>query len=174
MNRPDTGGGRILEFVSAAPRYCVGALMIVVTILVNVEVALRFFLDLPLDALSEIVLLLFPWLSMVGAAVAFDTVGANVALHLLGGHLTARARARMAVFVSFTALGFGVFLIFQGTNYALMTRNELTNTLEISRSWDIVAFPICGALIVAYSLRSIWMLLRRKVDTSPDVASSQF
>lgn len=174
MKRPGAGGARILGLLLSAPRYCVGALMIAITILVNVEVALRFFLDLPLDALSGMVLLLFPWLSLMGAAVAFDTIGVNVALHMLGGHLTARARTRMAVFVSVTTLGFGVFLILQGTNYALMTRNEITNTLEISRSWDIVAFPISGALIVAYSLRSIWRLVRRKVASSPDGASIQF
>lgn len=148
--------------------------MIVVTLLVNVEVALRFFVNLPLDGLSEVVLLLFPWLSLLGAAVAFDTIGANVALHLFDGHLTERAKARIEVFVGLATLGFGVFLIFQGINFSLMTRGEITNTLEISRSWEIFAFPVSGVLIVAYSLRSIWTLLRRKSDTRADIVPNRF
>ncbi len=148
--------------------------MIVVTLLVNVEVALRFFLDFPLDALSEVVLLLFPWLSLLGAAVAFETKGANVALHLLDGRLTERSKARIELFVSVATLGFAVFLILQGINYAIMTRSEGTNTLEISRSWEILAFPISGALLVAYCLRSIIALVRRTSNRRPDIAPIQF
>jgi TRAP-type C4-dicarboxylate transport system permease small subunit len=162
MNPVAGGARRGRDLVAAVPRYLVGALMVVITLLVNIEVALRFFVNLPLDGLSELVLLLFPWLSLVGAAVAFDTLGANVAIHLLGGHLSQRARDRIGMVVGAATTGFGVFLIVHGTGYALMTRTELTNTLEISRSWDIVAFPVSGALIVLYSLRTIWRLVHRQ------------
>ena len=171
---PGAGETPRRDLISAVPRYCVGALMIVVTLLVNVEVALRFFVDLPLDALSEIVLLLFPWLSLIGAAVAFDTIGANVAVHLLSNFVSARTRSRMGIVVGVATLGFGVFLIVNGSRYAMMTRSELTNTLEISRSWDIVAFPVAGALIVLYSLRTIVRLVRRRRDGDPVVVSNQF
>lgn len=125
--------------------------MIAITILINVEVGLRFFINLPLDAISEIVLLLFPWLTLIGAAVAFNTDGANVGLHLLDAHLTERSRIRLRLFVSLAVLCFGVFFIWQGINYATMTRGELSNVLEFSRSWEISAFPVSGLLIVAYS-----------------------
>ena len=161
MNPDGDGAGRNRDPVAAVPRYVVGALMIVITLLVNIEVALRFFVNLPLDSLSELVLLLFPWLSLIGAAVAFDTIGANVAIHLLGDHLSKRAHDRLGVAIGAATLGFGLFLIVYGTGYALMTRSELTNTLEISRSWDIVAFPVSGTLIILYSLRTIWRLVRR-------------
>ena len=148
--------------------------MIIVTLLVNVEVVLRFFLSLPLDGLSEVVLLLFPWLSLMGAAVAFDTNDANVALHLLDGRLSERAKARIEVFVGLTALAFGLFLILQGANYAMMTRGETSNTLEISRSWEIFAFPVSGLLIIAYSLRSIWMRIRGRGETPPTPTRNEF
>ena len=164
---------RALKALSSVPRYCVGALMIVVTILVNVEVALRFFVNLPLDALSEIVLLLFPWLSLLGAAVAFDTVGANVALHIVDDYLTERGRVRVDTFVSLATLGFGIFLIVQGVNYTALTRGEVSNTLEISRSWEILAFPVSGALIIAYSVWAIWTRVWSKSAARAAVVSDQ-
>jgi TRAP-type C4-dicarboxylate transport system permease small subunit len=156
------------------PRYCVGALMIVVTLLVNVEVALRFFVNLPLDALSEVVLLLFPWLSLVGAAVAFDTIGANVAIHLLSTFVSKRAQARMGAVVGMATLGFGIFLIVNGSRYAMMTQTELTNTLEISRSWEILAFPVSGLLIALFSVRTIARALRRPRAGDANAVSNQF
>jgi len=156
------------------PRFFVGALMIVIMLLVNVEVVLRFFLNFPLDWVSEVVLSLFPWLSMLGAAVAFNTFGANIALHIFDGHLSEKAKSRIGVFVNTATLFFGVFLILFGFSYMLLTSGEVTNTLEISRSWEILAFPISGVLIVAYSMGSIWTLLHPSPNSGTDVLPQQF
>ena len=161
---------RALKLASSVPRYAVGALMIVVTLLINAEVGLRFFVNLPLDSISEIVLLLFPWLTLIGAAVAFNTDGANVALHLLDEHLGERSRLRIRMLVAVATLAFGVFFIWQGINYATMTRGELSNVLEISRSWEIFAFPVSGVLMAAYSLRTIVQLVGALVRMPPGLA----
>lgn len=134
--------------------------MLVMTLLVNVEVGFRFLLNLPLDAISEIVLLFFPWLSLMGAAVAVNTEGANVALHLFRGRLSERSRTVFRAFVHLATLGFGIFLIVQGLNYSEMTLGELSNVLSISRSWEIAAFPVSGLFIVAYSAWGMWKLFR--------------
>jgi TRAP-type C4-dicarboxylate transport system permease small subunit len=160
----------ILQLISAAPRYAIGALMIVIAILINIEVALRFFFNLPIDALSEIILLLFPWLSLLGAAVALDTVGANVTLQLLDPYLSNRARAAIRAFVGLAAFGFSTFLIMQGWNYAQMTSGELTNVLGISMTWDTAAFPIAGVLFSIYSLWLVAKALRRSKKSPPGAA----
>lgn len=157
----------------SAPRYVVGAIMIAVVALVNVEVALRFALNLPLDAISEIVLLLFPWLSLLGAAVAVGT-GAHMALHLLDGRLTNRSKIAIRVFVDVAILVFGAFLIVQGINYVLLRQGEVTNVLTLSRSWEVLAFPVSGALIIAYTLRSLATLARRKAAAPAGAEPAQF
>ena len=141
--------------LAAVPRYVVGALLIVVTFLVNVEVALRFLLNLPLDAISEVVLLLFPWLSLLGAAVAITVEGANVALHLFSGRLSSGWRKAMRALISTAAAVFGSFMIVQGLRYTEMTSGELSNVLEIPRSWEIGAFPVAGVLFFIYSVQML-------------------
>lgn len=168
------GHMRPLRLILSAPRYAVGTLMIVIAMLINIEVVLRFFFNLPIGALSEIILLLFPWLALLGAAVAVDTVGANVTLHLLDPHLSSRSRTIIRAFVGLAAFGFSTFLIVQGVNYAEMTGGELTNVLGISMSWDTAAFPVSGALFAVYSLTSILKLLRHREANPPEVAPQPF
>lgn len=134
--------------------------MIVITLLINVEVVLRFFFDLPLDAISEIVLILFPWLTLLGAAVAIKTDGANVTLYLIERFLSDRQRRILRALVGLAISGFGLFLIVQGGRYTQMAHGELTNVLSISRSWEILPFPISGALFILYSLR-VFVMPRR-------------
>ncbi len=151
----------------AAPRYIVGGLMIVITVLVNVEVGFRFLLNLPLDGVSEVVILLFPWLTLLGASVALNTPGANVGLHLLGARLSERSMVRIRGLVGLVTFAFGVFMMVQGSRYVAMTRGELSNVLEISRSWEILAFPVAGFLFCAYSLVPLVRMFRRAPLSEP-------
>ena len=143
----------------AAPRYLVGILMITVTLLINAEIFLRFFINLPLDGVSEIVLALFPWLSLLGAAVAIGVPGAHVALHLLEGRIPQRAKVLISVLINVATIAFGLFLIVQGTNYAAMTSGEISNVLEIPRPWEIYPFIVAGALFGVSSLIAIVKLV---------------
>lgn len=153
--------GAICDLLVVVPRYLVGIIMIIVTVLINIEVVLRFFFNLPLDAVSELILLLFPWMSLLGAAVALETVGANVTLSMLDSRLSKRGKMWLHVFVSLSAFVFSTFMVTQGMNYATMTSDELTNVLAISMSWDTAAFPVAGVLFAIYSLYSIVKTLRR-------------
>lgn len=170
--KQDIDGLQTVHLISSVPRYVVGVLIVVIVILINVEVVLRYFFNLPIGALSEIILLLFPWLSLLGAAVALETVGANVTLQLFESRLGKLARTVIRLFVGLAALVFGIFLILQGTNYAEMTAGEVTNVLGVSMSWDTAAFPIAGVLFVTYSFWAIVRLLRRAGKDRPDVTSA--
>ena len=167
------GGSPVLDFGWSAPRYAVGALMIAIVLMVNIEVGLRFGLNLPLDAISEVVLLLFPWLSLLGAAVAVGT-GAHMSFRLLDGRLAGRSKAALEALVSVATVAFGIFLIVQGINYATMRYGEVTNVLGISRSWEVLAFPVSGVLVVAYSVKSALTRSRPKKAVSSDAAMEQF
>jgi TRAP-type C4-dicarboxylate transport system permease small subunit len=159
--------GHPIGIITSIPRYIIGVLVVVIVLLINVEVVLRYFFNLPIGSLSEIILLLFPWLSLLGAAVALDTEGANVTLQLLDPHLGRRGKGVVRAFVSLSAFALALFLMLEGIDYAEMTSGELTNVLEISMSWDTVAFPVAGALFAAYSLSSIVRLLRRPEASPP-------
>ena len=157
---PRTAGATL----TGLARYVVGALLIVVTLLVNVEVALRFVINLPLDAISEVVLLLFPWLTMLGAAVALTVDGANVGLHLFSGRASPAWRRAIRIFTALAAAAFGIFLIVQGLQYTRLTSGELSNVLEIPRAWEIGAFPVAGVLFILYSAR----MVMRPTAPAPD------
>src|SRR4051812_33392991 len=90
----------------AAPRYLVGALVIVITLLVNAEIFLRFFVNLPLGRVGEVVLALFPWLSLVGGGVGLTIPGAHVALPFLNPPMSRRKRGFVDVLINLSAAAF--------------------------------------------------------------------
>ena len=161
MRRTSCSPGAAL---AAVPRYIVGALLIVITLLVNVEVALRFVINLPLDAISEIVLLLFPWLTMLGAAVALTVEGTNVGLHLFSARVTPPLRKALRIVTCVGAASFGVFMIVEGLHYTQMTGSELSHVLQIPRAWETAVFPVSGLLFLIYSVRMLLPLRKGARD----------
>jgi TRAP-type C4-dicarboxylate transport system permease small subunit len=135
----------------AVGRTVVGVLMLVLVAIISAEVILRFFFDVPLASVSEVAVLVFVWLSMLGAAVAVP-LGAHMAIN----PLTKRLSSRGAIYLGWAARGviliLGAILAVSGYEHTSTVFNEALPVTGLSSAWEVAAFPICGALIVIFTL----------------------
>lgn len=156
---PDEGG-KLTNSVVGAVRMLLGILMLGLVGLISVEVVLRYFLNLPLDSVTEIASFLFVWLVMLGAAAAVP-LGAHMAIHplhkLAGPVVTVGVRAVTTI----AALAFGAFLALSGYEFTTSLSDATLPVTGISSIWEAAAFPASGALMVIFTLLGAGQDIRR-------------
>ncbi|MDE2364492.1 MAG: TRAP transporter large permease subunit [Hyphomicrobiales bacterium] len=144
--------GRIVETLA-------GLLVLVETLVLFVGVFSRYVLRNPFVWSDELASILFLWLAMLGAVVAYRR-----SEHMRMSALFARMGARGRMF--FEALALVVGLVFvagvlqPALDYALEEMAITTPALEISNAWRAAALPIGLTLILVIGLLRIGRLYR--------------
>src|SRR5215208_4941794 len=107
---------------------------------------------------DEIARACFVWVVFLGAAVGVKR-GAHFGLHLLVDTLPDAAR-RLAAFVTpLVIITFSSVLVVQGLAFLEFGRFQQLPVMGISKAWIYAAMPIGGALMIIYSLQSLWRLV---------------
>lgn len=146
---PAVGGG--LKRLVGVPRVLAGALMLVLVVLISLEVTLRYFFNAPLDWIDEIAVLLFIWMSALGAAAAVPA-GVHMAVQPLANRAGPRIKAVLSCCVLAAQVAFGGFLVITGIGYARSCASQVLPVTGISVSWEAAALPALGALVVVFTL----------------------
>jgi tripartite ATP-independent transporter DctM subunit len=132
-----------------------GALVeILAAVLVAAEIAIlfggvvaRYVFDAPLVWSDELASILFLWLAMLGAAIAFRR-DEHMRMTACVGMLPAHARARLDAFATGAALAFLLLILWPACNYALEEVSITTPALQITNAWRAAALPV-GVLLMA-------------------------
>lgn len=136
-----------------------GAIMLVLVLLISLEVMLRFFFDLPIDWIVEIAVLLFIWMSMLGAAAAVPAA-AHMVLRPLSGRLGPIGGKLLASFTAAAVIAFGFFLLISGLSYMQSLSGEVMPVSGIPSEWGAADFPTAGALMIIFGLQQAFVALR--------------
>jgi tripartite ATP-independent transporter DctM subunit len=147
----DTAGRRFLGWVDRA----IGALVeIPVALLVIAEIAVlfagvvsRYVLHHPLVWSDELASILFLWLAMLGAVVAFRR-GEHMRMTALVNAATPGWRALFDVVAIAASLAFLVLIVAPSYEYAVEESFITTSALEIMNSWRAAALPV-GVVLMA-------------------------
>lgn len=131
------------------------ALMLAVVAFMNVEVLLRFFLNLPLAAVSEISTLLFFWLSMLGAALAVPA-GAHMVVQPLRNRLGRVGCRALDAISTCSLLAVGAFLLVSGAEYTASVSGEIFPVMGMSPAWQAAAFPVSGGLVIFFTIARVF------------------
>jgi len=115
-------------------------------------VVARYVFQSPIVEIDEISSLLFRWLAMLGAVLAFRT-GAHMRMTALVDRLKPRAQALFARLAMAVALVFLVLILSAGTEAALDERDVTMTATGISNAWNVLALPVGAALMLA-----LWFL----------------
>ena len=108
---------------------------------------------------DEIARACFVWVVFLGAAVGVKR-GTHFGLHLLVDKLPDRAR-RLAAFVTpLTIIVFSCVLVVQGLAFIEFGRFQQLPVMGISKVWVYAAMPVGGALMIVYSVQSLWRASR--------------
>jgi TRAP-type C4-dicarboxylate transport system permease small subunit len=154
------GGGKVAEGAVTGIRLLLGILMLALVGLISVEVILRYFLNLPLDSVTEVASFLFVWLAMLGAAAAVP-LGAHMAVHPLRRYAGRIATTSVYAVTTIAALAFGAFLTLSGYRFTTSLSGETLPVTGVSSTWEAAAFPTGGALMLVFTLLGAGRDLRR-------------
>ena len=145
----------------------IAALLVVVEVVVLLAgVASRYLFHSPLVWTDELASLLFLWLAMLGAVVAFRR-GEHMRMTALVGNARASRREFLDIFAVVAALAFLLGIAWFAYEFAAGEVIVTTPALGISNAWRASALPIgCVLMIVVGVLR-----LARTVRWRPLVAS---
>lgn len=125
--------------------------MIALVVLISLEVTLRFFFNAPLDWIGEVAILLFIWMSLLGAAAAVPA-GAHMALTPLAGRVPSSTARALELFITASIVAFGIFLLISGIQYVGSVSNQVKTVTRIPMSWEAAALPVAGAWIIIFAL----------------------
>jgi tripartite ATP-independent transporter DctM subunit len=141
------------------------ALLVVVEIaILSAGVFTRYVLGNPLVWSDELATIVFLWLAMLGAVVAYRR-GEHIALSVLVRRSSERVRAVLEAIASVVAAIFVIELIPATLKFFQQERIDLTPALNIPRSYEVLAIIVCLSLILI-------MALLRLSEQDPKVVAS--
>jgi len=141
------------------------ALLVVVEIaILSAGVFTRYVLGNPLVWSDELATIVFLWLAMLGAVVAYRR-GEHIALSVLVRRSSERVRAVLEAIASVVAAIFVIELIPATLKFFQQEQIDLTPALNIPRSYEVLAIIVCLSLILI-------MALLRLSEQDPKVVAS--
>ena len=125
-------------------------LLLAITLLLLAGVVSRFVFDAPITWIDELVSILFLWLAVLGAALAFQRVE-HMRMAALVARLSPRGQ-RVAAAVSLVAcLGLLAALMPPAIDYASDEGFMTTPNLDLPGSWRAAALPVGLGIMLAFS-----------------------
>ena len=144
----------------------VAALLAAMVLNVLWQVFTRFALGKPSSHTEELARYLMIWLTLLGAAYGVGS-RAHLAVDLLAGRLTARARRLLEATIEVMVLLFAVGVLVGGGSRLVAITLSLGQTsaaLHVPLGWVYLAIPVSGACMAFYALTALVHTLRGVTD----------
>jgi TRAP-type C4-dicarboxylate transport system permease small subunit len=136
-----------------------GLLMTAITTVVFLQVFTRYVLAYPWGWPEELARILFVWVALLGAVLAFRRAG-HFSIEACVGRLPAPLRRKVALSMRWVLLGFLLLVAYLGLQATLRVREQLTTAMEISISWGYASVPVSFACMAFEMARFLWQDLR--------------
>ncbi|MCG6204362.1 TRAP transporter large permease subunit [Rhodopseudomonas sp. HC1] len=140
----EAGLGRLVEIPAAI-------LVVAEIVVLFAGVVSRYVFHSPLIWSDELASILFLWLAMFGAAVAFRR-GEHMRMTALVAKATPRSRAFLDLVAICAALAFLLLIAAPATEYAYEESYITTPALSLANSWRAAALPVGTGLMAVFAL----------------------
>jgi TRAP-type transport system small permease protein len=142
----------------AAMRFICMVCLLLLFVIVTVSVVNRFTGMMSMGWSDELIELLFAWLVFLGSACLWRD-HAHFGVDLLPGLLHGRWKWLLTLLTSVLGIVFLVLLVYHGWNL-LIDASDNSPVFAISKKYWYGVMPLAGSIMMAYSLRDIWVALR--------------
>ena len=129
-----------------------GAVMIAI---VSLQVLLRYGFNTSLDWSDEVSRLLFVWCMFLAIPLGIRE-GAHVGIELLTAHIPVAVRAALSKGCALVAAVLMVFVVWQSIRVAMVTWDELMQSLNISSGWFMVPVTLAAAHGFLHLVQLLW------------------
>lgn len=153
----------IKKFIDNFEEYfCVWSLAIM-TILVFIQVVMRYVFQNSLSWSEELARYIFLWLSWVGASYAVKE-RSHFRVEMFADLLKGKARKIFELFVLLVWFSFCLFLAYQGSMITrhLIIRKQLSAAMEIPMAWAYASVPVGSFLMAARLVVEIRKVLTKQ------------
>jgi len=142
--------GNIVEWVAAT-------LLVALAVVVFLQVFNRFVLKTPLAWSEELAMLLFQWVSFLGAAIGVKQMR-HFGIELLVKKMSEKVRHKIELFIPFFMGMVAFIMITEGLKLIHFNRYRFYSTMNLSYVWPYLAIPVSGCLMIFYL---VWHEVRR-------------
>lgn len=139
------------RFLVSLETYAAGGLVVTVSVVVLLQVGMRYIFALPNPWSEEVSRFCFIWMSMLGASLAVEHrahFGFNQAIK----GLAPRAKSAVQTFATAVVLMFSLLLVATGVALMGLTMGERSSALNLPIALVYAAVPVSGALMVIHLL----------------------
>jgi len=137
------------KFFSNIVEVIAATLVVALAIIVFLQVFNRFVLKAPLAWSEELAMLLFQWVSFLGAAIGvkhWRHFGIELVVKMLPEKMQRRIELIIPIIVGFVAL----IMITEGIKLLSFNRNRFYSSMDLSYIWPYLAIPVSGCLMILY------------------------
>jgi C4-dicarboxylate transporter DctQ subunit len=141
----------------------VGGALAFASLLLFVNVVLRYWFLAPISWAEELTLYIMVWIVFVGSSVAIRTRG-HIAIDLLPLALSAAGRRWLAMLVALAVLVFLAVFIYYSGQHTLRVRSigQVTPVMQAPMWLAYLAMPAGSALMFLRACQVIWRLARAR------------
>ena len=145
----------------------VGGALAFASLLLFVNVVLRYWFLAPISWAEELTLYIMVWIVFVGSSVAIRTRG-HIAIDLLPLVLSPAGRRRLAVCIAVTVLAFLVVFFHYSLQHTLRVRGsgQVMPVMQAPMWLAYLAMPAGSALMILRACQMLWRLARERADDS--------
>ncbi|MFZ0850006.1 MAG: TRAP transporter small permease [Hyphomicrobiaceae bacterium] len=143
----------------------VGGALAFASLLLFVNVLLRYWFLAPIAWAEELSLYVMVWIVFVGSSVAIRTRG-HIAIDLLPLVLSPVGRRRLAIFIALTVLAFLAVFFLYSLQHTLRVRGsgQVTPVMQAPMWLAYLAMPAGSALMMLRSCQVLWRLVGERAD----------
>ena len=143
----------------------VGGALAFASLLLFVNVVLRYWFLAPISWAEELTLYIMVWIVFVGSSVAIRTRG-HIAIDLLPLVLSPAGRRRLAIFIAVTVLAFLAVFFHYSLQHTLRVRasGQVTPVMQAPMWLAYLAMPAGSALMMLRSCQLLWRFARERTD----------
>lgn len=126
-----------------------------ITVVGTYQIVVRYVFNSPSTVSEELLTYSFTWLALLAAALVFGKKD-----HMRMSFIADKFKGKKAVFMGIVSellimLFAGLVLVYGGASITKLTTTQITASLGVNMSYIYMILPICGVIIVLYSIMNI-------------------
>lgn len=139
---------KILEII------CI-VLFVFITCIGTYQIVVRYVFNSPSTISEELLTYSFTWLALLAAALVFGKKE-----HMRMSFIADKFKGKTAIFMSIVSeilvlLFAALVLVYGGGSITKLTATQITASLGVNMSYIYMILPVCGVIIVVYSILNI-------------------
>jgi TRAP-type C4-dicarboxylate transport system permease small subunit len=139
----------VKRFFSNLVEWIAASLVVALAVIVFLQVFNRFVLKTPLAWSEDLAMLLFQWVSFLGAAIGVKRMR-HFGIELVVRELSDKARRRIELIVPPLMAILAITMVTEGMKLISVNRARVYSSMDLSYVWAFLAIPVSGCLILLY------------------------